>query len=63
MQNGVRDVADVDVIALEILFEDYEVSVRHRGINEMINQKIQAHPRRGAKYRRQTQRNHVRLLQ
>ena len=38
----------MDVVALEVLFEDDDVAVEKRGIHEVIDQQIQPHAGRHA---------------
>ena len=59
----VGHIADVDVVALEVLFKDDDVAFGESGVDEMIHQQIETHPRRHAEDRRQPQGDDVFALQ
>ena len=60
VDEAVGDVADVDVIPLEILLEDHDVAVGDRRVDEVVDEEIEPHPRRQAEHGGQPQRDRVR---
>src|ERR1041385_7054582 len=63
IKEAIRDIPYMNIISLEIFLEDDEVALGGRGIDEMIHQKIKAHPRRHTKDGRESQSDHIRVLQ
>jgi hypothetical protein len=53
----------VNVVALEIFLEDYHIAIRNGGVDEVVDEQIQAHAGRHAKHGGQPQRNCVRAVQ
>ena len=45
-----RDVADVNVVALEVRLEQHHEAVIHRPVDEIVHQEIDAHARRHAEH-------------
>ncbi len=54
MHESLGDISDMDVAALEMSLEDDHGTVRHRTIGEIVDQQVDAHPRRHAEHRRET---------
>src|SRR5947208_12266749 len=63
MKHTVSDIANVNVVPFEILLEKDEVSVCDGGINEMVHEQIDSHPRREAEYRSQAKRDDIRGIE
>src|SRR5688572_1399638 len=63
VKEGIRDIADMNIIALEIFLKDHDVSVGRRGINKMVDQEIETHARRHTKNGSEAQCYRIRTFQ
>jgi hypothetical protein len=59
VDKAVSNVADMDVVAFEVLFKDHEIAVKKCGIGKVVDQQIKARPGRHAEDGGQPQGNRV----
>ena len=59
----IRHIANMYVVALEILFENHDVPLGHRRVSEMIDQQVKAHTRRQSKHGSQAQGHRIGTFQ
>ena len=50
MDKAIGNVADVDVIALEIFFEDDDIPIRDCRMDKVVNQQVKTHARRHSEH-------------
>ena len=56
-------VADMDVVALEVAFEDHDSAVCHGAPSEVIDQQVEAHARRHAEHGGEAQRHAIAIVE
>src|SRR6516225_5045271 len=63
MDKAIGNVADVDVVALEIFLENDDIPVGNCRIDKVVNQQVKTHAGRHSEYGRESQGYNVRRLQ
>src|SRR5262249_17987393 len=59
VEHAIGDIADMNIVPLEVLFKNNNVAFDVSRVDEMINQQVQPHAGRHAKYGGQPQRNDI----